>query len=232
MASPEEWYRSLPPVTRAYATAAVAATIVTQLGVLAPRAMILSFPDIFQNLELWRLATNLVFFGPFGFPFVMAVFFLLRYTKELETKRFQGRIADFVWAIFLMAATLTLIAFFAGFMLLSQPLLTAIVYLWSREFADSVLSVFGLFQVQGFYWPWVLVAIRVLMGGSPVDDLLGIFVGHVYYFLEDIQNIKLQAPTVLTEYLDGHRAAGRNADRHRTAFGGHNWGGGGQRLGG
>jgi len=34
--------------------------------------------------------------------------------------------------------------------------------------------------------PWVLLAFSVLLGASPVVDLLGIFVGHVYYYLEDI----------------------------------------------
>ena len=32
----------------------------------------------------------------------------------------------------------------------------------------------------------MLLAFSVLLGASPVVDLLGIFVGHVYYYLQDI----------------------------------------------
>jgi hypothetical protein len=36
------------------------------------------------------------------------------------------------------------------------------------------------------YFPWALVALTVLLGGSPVNQLCGIAAGHLYYFLEDI----------------------------------------------
>ena len=38
---------------------------------------------------------------------------------------------------------------------LSSAMLSSIVYLWSREYSEQVLNIFGLFQVQGFYFPWV-----------------------------------------------------------------------------
>ena len=188
MSSPEEWYRSLPAVTRGYMTAALGTTVGVQLQLLPPTLLFLDFSAIFGGLELWRLLTNFIFFGPFGFPFVMSMFFLVRYTKELEVRRFEGRTGDFVWAMFLMGMIQAAAAYMlGGIPFLSQAMLSALVYVWSREYADTVLSVFGLFNVQGFYWPWVLVALRVLMGGSPIDDLIGIFSGHVYYFLEDVQ---------------------------------------------
>merc|ERR1719440_802862 len=85
---------------------------------------------------------------------------------------------------------------------LASSMLSSIVYLWSREYSEQVLSIFGLFNVQGFYFPWVLVAIRVLMGGSPVQDLCGILAGHVYYFLEDVQGVRLSAPRIVSDLLD------------------------------
>jgi len=149
------------------------------------------------------------------------------------------------------------IAYILGSMpFLAQPMLSAIVYLWSREYADQVVSIFGLFNVQAFYFPWVslhvlacyrvkllsitrvpqrarsqvLLAMRVLMGQSPVDDLVGIFSGHVFYFAEDVQGLRMKAPTFLRDLLDG--PAPTPEARNRNMFGGHHWGGGGQRLGG
>ena len=69
------------------------------------------------------------------------------------------------------------------------------------------------------------------MGGSPVPDLVGIFAGHVYYFLEDVQGTRLKAPAFLADALDTPAPGQRGAAQNRNAFGGHAWGGG-QRLGG
>lgn len=40
----------------------------------------------------------------------------------------------------------------------------------------------GMMKVQGFYLPWIYVAMDLVMGANPVESLLGIFVGHLYYF--------------------------------------------------
>merc|ERR1711909_43760 len=42
----------------------------------------------------------------------------------------------------------------------------------------------GTFQAP--YLPWVLLAFSVLLGNSVSVDLLGMSVGHIYYFLEDV----------------------------------------------
>ena len=44
---------------------------------------------------------------------------------------------------------------------LATSMLSALVYLWSREFSEQQLSMYGLFNVQGFYLPWVLCATHV-----------------------------------------------------------------------
>ena len=298
--SPEEWYRSLPKVTRGWLTLSFATTVAVQLELLSPMALHLSFEHLTHKFELWRLLTNFCFFGKFGFPFVFALFFLIRYSRELEAKRFEGRTADFVWAMLFMGAVqVTVALLLGGLPFMANSMLSAVVYLWSREYAEQVLSIFGLFNVQAFYFPWVrdetsrkehlppplprkethetlpnrdaphrgrdalsqsarrarppppplpllvprrgpnrdppltqvLVAMRVLMGGSPVDDLIGIFAGHIYYFLEDVQNVQIRAPQLLVDALDG-ATPGRAQPNHRGMFGGHAWGGGGQRLGG
>jgi len=211
-------------------TASFGATLLTQMEFISPDRIHLSYESIFENFEVWRTVTNFCYFGKFSFPFVFSMFFLIRYGKELEAKRFEGRSADFLWCLAFTGLIQIVINYFMfGMPFLSQSMLSVIVYVWAREYADQILSMFGLFNIQGFYFPWCLVAIRVLMGGSPVPDLLGIFAGHVYYFLEDVQGVRLKAPAVLANFLD----AGVNPQQPRTtAFGGHAWGGGGQRLAG
>ena len=73
----------------------------------------------------------------------------------------------------------------------------------------------------------MLYAIHVLLGGSAV-----LVAGHVYYFLEDVQGYRLRAPLFLADALDAPGSGpARQQQAHRNAFGGHNWGGGGRRLG-
>ena len=230
----EDWYRGLPKVTRGYMTAAMGTTVLVQLELLAPTLLFLDFEAVGTQLEVWRLMTNFVFFGGFGMPFCFSMLFLVRYGRELEAKRFEGRASDFLWCLMGIGLIQIAVAFVMGSMpFLSSAMLSSIVYLWSREYAEQVLSIFGLFNVQGFYFPWVLCAIRVLMGGSAVPDLIGIFAGHVYYFLEDVQGFRLRAPLFLSDALDTPTTGpARAAQVNRNAFGGHNWGGGGQRLGG
>ena len=230
---PEEWYRSLPPVTRAYMTAAGVATLVTQMELISPMLLYLDIDLVFGKLELWRLLTTFIYFGGFGLPFVFSLFFLVRYGSELEKKRFEGRSADMVWFMAIAGVVMVAIAYLLGGVpFLAQSMLSTLVYLWSREYSEQVISIFGLFNVQAFYFPWVLCAIHKLMGGSPVPDLIGIFAGHVYYFLEDVQGLQLKAPLFLSDALDAPATgAARQAQQNRNAFGGHQWGGGGQRLG-
>jgi len=230
---PEQWYRNLPVVTRGYLTAAFATTVVVQLELLSPMLLYLDFEAALGKLELWRLLTNYCFFGTFGLPFVFSMFFLVRYGRELEVKRFGGRSADFLWCLALCGAGMLVVAYLLGNQpFLASSMLSAIVYLWAREHAEQTLSIFGLFNVQAFYFPWVLCAIRVLMGGSAVPDLIGIFAGHVYYFVEDVQGHRLKAPLFLADALDAPATGvARAAQQQRNAFCGHAWGGG-NRLGG
>ena len=231
---PEAWYRALPTITRGYMTASFVATVVAQLELVSPRLLYLDFDLVLGKLELWRLLTNFCFFGTFSLPFVFSMFFLVRYGKELETKRFEGRPADMLWFLAISGLLMTAIAYVLGDQpFLASSMLSVIVYLWSREYAEQVLSIFGLFNVQAFYFPWVLCAIRVLMGGSAVPDLIGIFAGHVYYFLEDVQGYRLRAPLFLSDALDTPATGAQRAGQaNRNWAGGHQWGGGGQRLGG
>jgi len=228
----EDWYRGLPKVTRGYMTAAMGTTVLVQLELLAPTLLFLDFEAVGTQLEVWRLMTNFVFFGGFGMPFCFSMLFLVRYGRELEAKRFEGRASDFLWCLMGIGLIQIAVAFVMGSMpFLSSAMLSSIVYLWSREYAEQTLSMFGLFNVQAFYFPWVLCAIRVLMGGSAMPDLIGILAGHCYYFLEDVQGYHLRAPLFLSDALDVPvTGRARAAQQQRNAFGGHAWGAG-QRLG-
>ena len=157
---PEEWYRNLKPITRGYMTACFATTVLVQMELLPLQLLYLDISLVVGKLELWRLLTNFCFFGTFSLPFVFSMFFLIRYGRELESKRFEGRSADMLWFMVLSGIIMMAVTWLGGGMLgpvpfLSNSMLSSIVYLWSREYSEQVISIFGLFNVQAFYFPWV-----------------------------------------------------------------------------
>jgi hypothetical protein len=47
-------------------------------------------------------------------------------------------------------------------------------------------SMFGLLAFSAPYLPWVLMGFSFIVGHDVTNDLLGIAVGHIYYFLADV----------------------------------------------
>lgn len=60
-----------------------------------------------------------------------------------------------------------------------------ITYVWSRYFPDTVVSfLFGI-RFKARFLPLALLAMDAVMGGGITGGLLGIGIGHLYYFLRD-----------------------------------------------
>ncbi len=114
------------------------------------------------------------------------MFFLVKYCKSLEEDAFRNRPADFLWMLLFGAALLTALAPIARVHFLGSSLTFMMVYMWGRRHPYVQLSFLGVFNFTAPYLPWVLLAFSVMLGSSPVVDLLGVAAGHVYYFLEDV----------------------------------------------
>lgn len=51
------------------------------------------------------------------------------------------------------------------------------VYVWGRRHQYVNLSFLGIFNFTAPYLPWVLLGFSIVLGSSPVVDLLGMVVG-------------------------------------------------------
>lgn len=72
-------------------------------------------------------------------------------------------------------------------MFLGPPLSMAIVYVWARRNPNMRMNLLGFLNFNAPYLPWVIVAIESLIGQNiEWFDLVGIALGHLYYFLEDV----------------------------------------------
>ena len=57
---------------------------------------------------------------------------------------------------------------------------------WSRRHPAETINYWREHTFQAPYLPWALLAGSVFLGNSFLVDLMGIGVGHIYYFLEDV----------------------------------------------
>jgi len=190
----EEWYRNMPIITRSYMTGCFLTTGAVFLDVVSPLSLYLNFPLIFKDLQIWRLVTTFFFFDYFGINFLFHMFFLVRHSKLLEEGSFRGRTADYLFLHIFGGVLLLILSYLLYLappnipkaMFLAPSLAFMIVYVWSRRNPHIMLSFLGLFNFRAPFLPYVILGFGMLLGHSPTSDILGIVIGHIYYFFEDV----------------------------------------------
>ncbi|GAV85912.1 DER1 domain-containing protein [Cephalotus follicularis] len=185
MSSPAEFYNSLPPVSKAYGTICLLATTALQFGLYNPLHIALIYRLAISHFQVWRLITNFFFLGKFSINFGIRLLMIARYGVQLEQGPFQGRTADFLWMMIFGALSLLVLSaipiFYSPFLGIS--LVFMLLYVWSREFPNAQINIYGLVTLKAFYLPWAMLALDVIFGSPLMPDLLGIIAGHLYYFL-------------------------------------------------
>lgn len=76
---------------------------------------------------------------------------------------------------------------------LTSCLSHAQVYVWGRRNEHVRLTFLNLFPFTAPYLPWVLLTFSVVLGNPATIDIIGIVVGHTYYFLEFIFPVVAEA---------------------------------------
>lgn len=91
-----------------------------------------------------------------------------------------------VFGAILITILTTTIQPFSKIKFLGQPLAFMMVYVWGRspENADVRMGLLGVLPFSAPYLPWILLLFSFVIGNPIETDLLGIVVGHIYYFLE------------------------------------------------
>ncbi len=137
-------------------------------------------------LQYWRLLTTFLYFGPISIDLLFNVYFLQRYARLLEES--SGRSpAHFSWLLVYAMTSLLLLSPFVSMPFLGHPLSSTLVYIWSRRNPDMLMSFLGLLVFRAPYLPWVLMGISFVMHGTiPRDEFVGVAIGHVWYFFNDV----------------------------------------------
>lgn len=99
-----------------------------------------------------------------------------------------GGSADYAYMLmfgFTVMETVMLLLFHQPFIIITEAVLFYICYVWSRKNPTTSVSFWGI-AINALHVPWVMVALKVLLGSSIFMPLLGIAVGHLFYFLVDV----------------------------------------------
>jgi len=182
-----DWIKDIPIVTRTYVVGSLLTTAVCAVDLVSPYSLYFSFKLVTEKLQFWRIFTTFFFFGSrFSLDLLFHMFFLARYCRALEEGSFRGRTADFMFMIFLGAIVLLCLSPLFQLPFLGQPLILMMVYVWSRRNPYARMSFLGLFTFTAPYLPWLLLSFSALLGHEGITDIVGIAIGHIYYFLEDV----------------------------------------------
>ncbi|KAI9146595.1 Der1-like family-domain-containing protein [Paraphysoderma sedebokerense] len=220
-----QWFNSLPIITRTLFGATVGCTLLGSF-LISPYTMILYWPKIFKELQIWRLA-SCFFVSKLGLNWAINLYFLYRHSLDLERDTFAGRTADYSYFVLLVMSFCLAGGYVMKFAVLGESLTLAIVYLWAQYHPEMVVNfMFGM-RFKALYLPWVLVGWDLLMtGGLPLSKIMGIIAGHGYYYLDTIYPAAsgrrlINTPSFLRRYFynDGPRQGGFSGSGAYTAGG-------------
>jgi Derlin-2/3 len=180
------WYMEIPVISRLYFTSAFLTTAACAVDLISPFNLYFNANLIFQQGQLWRLVTSFLFFGMFSIDFLFHMYFLVRYCRLLEEGDFRGRTANFVLLLLFGITSMVTVAPFFSVHFLGSSLTFMMTYIWGRRNPSVRMSFLGVFTFSAPYLPWVMLTFSVLLGNPITMDVIGILVGHSYYFLEYI----------------------------------------------
>lgn len=185
----QQFYYDIPIVTRTLITCTIILASLANFHIIEGFHFVFQWELIKSKFHIWRLFTPFVFYGGFSFNLLMFLITLYQRGKAYEINPFNtgagGTSADFLYMIMIGIVVMTPIAIFMQFFIMSESILYYIMYVWSRREPEQIVNIFG-FKLKALYLPWAFLAIHLLMGKGIILPLVGIFVGHLYYFLVEV----------------------------------------------
>ncbi|EDW87304.1 derlin-1 [Drosophila yakuba] len=180
------WYRSLPRFTRYWLTATVVLSMLCRFDVLPLHWLHLDRSAVFGKLQLWRCVTSLFVFpisSNTAFHFLINCFFIVQYSSKLEKDQYGRSPADYLYLLIVSAVLANIGGMIFNVYFLMDMLVLAITYIWCQLNKDVTVSFWFGTRFKAMYLPWVLAAFEFIFHFS-LASLVGIFVGHVYYFFK------------------------------------------------
>jgi len=211
MKSSNDWYYSLPFITKIWFSGAVAVTVIAMFdnytSEFFPRTLVYDFPAIKNNLELWRFVSSFCYSGPPGLLTIAQLHCLRDFSCRYESNPYDsgggGGTADFALML-LFGATMIVISYslLDGYITLipifTRKLLFYVIFLWSKRSPSNPTTVWFL-PVTTMYVPFVYVVLAIILDKPYFDIIHGTIIGQIYFILACKKMIK--TPEFLIRYF-------------------------------
>lgn len=217
----QRWFASLPIFTRYWFGLTVLFTLIGRFSDFFSYYMALLYDPFVYKFQIWRAATAL-FWYPLnpqtGFHFLINLYFLYSYSVRLETGEYAHCPADYLFMLLFNWACSVIVGLGMDYPMLMDPMVISVLYLWCQLNRDTIVQFWFGTQFKAMYLPWVLMLFNLIIAGGGIMELMGIMIGHLYYFMvfkypqEFGGPVLLSTPRILTRYFPG-------SHRDRTDFG-------------
>ncbi|BET00338.1 Der1-like family [Nesidiocoris tenuis] len=195
------WFKSIPFVTRHWLAFTVGLTLIGKFGIVGGQHLILWYEPFINQFQIWRPITAL-FYYPLspktGFHFLINCYFLYNYSVRLETSEYAGKRGDYFFLLFFNWLACVVLGLAMDIYLLMDPMVLSVLYIWCNLNRDTIVSFWFGSRFKAIYLPWVLLAFNAIVAGGGVMELVGIIVGHLYYFLMYTYPREMGGPTLIS----------------------------------
>lgn len=124
-------------------------------------------------------------------------YFLYQYSNRLETNEYKTSPGDYFFLLLLNWIACALIGLFSNFILLMDPMVLSVLYIWCKLNKDAIVNFWFGTRFKAQYLPWVLLGVNMLMGSTGMYSIVGILVGHGYYFLKFVYPQEMNGPAIV-----------------------------------
>ncbi|GLH14233.1 hypothetical protein R5R35_003348 [Gryllus longicercus] len=195
-----DWFKRLPIFTRYWLGLTAGFSLIGKLKIVSPYTLYLLYEPTVKRFELWRPVTAL-FYYPLtpgtGFHFLLNCYFLYHYSLGLETGEFNGRPADYFFMLLFNWICCVIVGLLAEMPILMDPMVLSVLYIWCQLNKNVIVSFWFGTRFKAMYLPWVLFGFNLILSGGSFYELVGIMIGHLYFFLMFKYPQELGGPSLL-----------------------------------
>lgn len=78
-----------------------------------------------------------------------------------------------------------------------DPMILSVLYVWCQLNKDTIVNFWFGTQFKAMYLPWVLLAFNLILSNGGMFSVVGIVVGHLYFFMKFKYPQELGGPSYL-----------------------------------